>query len=157
MATRPYNRSVIASDDVEAVQRAAPELRDGDITMDDIEVVPAHALRSQAEEAKFMEEKIRVEVEGDDDPNSPIFVYFGHNGVTQYIKRGEPQVVKRKFLYAAIAAKTVKFACAFGKDGTGNEFNRLTGAAKTTHRIRLIEDRNPLGGMKWFQKMAQEA
>lgn len=150
-------KSVISTDDIEAVQRAAPELRDGDITLDDIEVVAAKDFQTQAEVARFMEDKVTVEVEGDDDPNSPIFVYFGHNGVTQYIKRGEPQVVKRKFLYSAIAAKTVKFACAFGKDGSGNEFNRMTPSVKTTHRIRLIEDRNPQGGMKWFQKMAQEA
>ena len=150
-------KSVIASDDVEAVQHMAPEIRDGSITLDDIEVVAAKDFQTQAEVAKFMEDKLTVEVEADDDPNAPVFVYFGHNGVTQYIKRGEPQVVKRKFLYSAIAAKTVKFACAFGKDGSGNEYNRMTPSVKTTHRIRLIEDRNPQGGMKWFQKMAQEA
>jgi hypothetical protein len=54
-----------------------------------------------------------------------VFVYLGHNGVSQYVKRGEPQTIKRKFLYSALAAKTVKFACAFGKDNSGNEFNRL--------------------------------
>ena len=151
------SKSIIGTDDVQAVQQAAPELRDGDITLDDIDVIPEKDLVNAAAEARFMEDRITVEVEADDDPNSPVFVYFGHNGVTQYIKRGEPQVVKRKFLYSAIAAKTVKFACAFGKDGSGNEFNRMSANTKTTHRIRLIEDRNPQGGMKWFQKVAQEA
>jgi len=156
MARYP-TRSVIGTDDVQAVQQAAPELRDGGITLDDIDIIPAHKIVDAAAEAKFMEDRVTVEIEADDDPNAPIFVYFGHNGVTQYIKRGEPQVVKRKFLYSAIAAKTVKFACAFGKDNTGNEYNRMSGSTKTTHRIRLIEDRNPQGGMKWFQKVAQEA
>lgn len=156
MARYP-SKSVISTDDIQAAQHAAPEIRDGAITLDDIEVVPAHSMNSQADEAKFMEEKLIVEVEADDDPNAPVFVYFGHNGVVQYIKRGEPQVVKRKFLYSAIAAKQVKFACAFGKDNSGSEFNRMSPSVKTTHRIRLIEDRNPQGGMKWFQKVAQEA
>lgn len=156
MARYP-SKSIIGTDDVQAVQQAAPELRDGGITLDDIDVIPEKDLVNAAAEARFMEDRITVEVEADDDPNSPVFVYFGHNGVTQYIKRGEPQVVKRKFLYSAIAAKTVKFACAFGKDGSGNEFNRMSANTKTTHRIRLIEDRNPQGGMKWFQKVAQEA
>lgn len=157
MATRQYNRSIVSSDDVQSAQMAAPELREGMVTIDDIEVVPGHSLMSAAEEAKFMEDRVSVEIEPGGEENDPIFVYFGHNGVVQYVKVGEPQVVKRKFLYSAIAAKTVKFACAFGKDNTGNEFNRMSPSVKTTHRIRLIEDRNPQGGMKWFQMMAQEA
>ncbi|MBT9174196.1 MAG: hypothetical protein DDT21_02607 [Syntrophomonadaceae bacterium] len=101
-----------------------------------------------------MEEKVMVEIEADDDPNAPVFVYSGHQGVSQYIKRGTPQAIKRKYLYALLSAKRIKFACAFGKDGSGNEFNRLNPSGQTAYRVRLIQDNNPQGGMKWFQSVA---
>jgi hypothetical protein len=153
-------RAVISTDDVEIgvnLGRAPEELREAGVEVDDIDIVPAHKMHSKAEEAKFMEEKVIVEIEGDDDPNAPVFVFAGHNGVSQYVERGKPQVIKRKYLYSMLAAKRVKFACAFGKDGNGNEFNRLNGNGQTAHRVRLVRDDNPLGGMKWFQAVAAAA
>lgn len=137
---------------------APPELREGGIDADDIEIVAAKDMVSAVQMEKFMNEKVIVEVEHDpEDENAPVFVYVGHNGVTQYIKRGEPQTIKRKFLYAALAAKRVRMACAFGKDGSGKEFNRLTPSAAMTHRIHLVRDDNPQGGMKWVQSVMRAA
>lgn len=153
-------KSIISTDDVETgfdIGRAPDELREAGVDVSDIDIVPAHKMRSKAEEAKFMEEKVIVEIEADDDPNAPVFVYSGHQGVSQYIERGKPQAIKRKYLYSLLAAKRVKFACAFGKDGNGNEFNRLSPSGKTTHRVRLIRDDNPNGGMKWFQSVSSAA
>lgn len=153
-------KSIINSSDVQAgvnLGRAPEELREAGVEIDDIQIVSEQAMRSKAAEASFMEEKVVVEIEADDDPNAPEFVYSGHQGVSQYIKRGIPQTVKRKYLYALLAAKRVKFACAFGKDGNGNEFNRMNGSGQTSHRIRLISDNNPEGGMKWFQAVAATA
>lgn len=138
--------------------RTPPELREAGIEADDIEVVPAKDMVSMAQMEKFMNDKVIVEVEADpEDENAPVFVYVGHNGVAQYIKRGEPQTIKRRFLYSALVSKRVKMACAFGKDGGGNEFNRLTPNAAMTHRIHLVQDNNPLGGMKWVQSVMRAA
>lgn len=159
MARTPQ-QGIISTDDVVAgfdLGKPVPELREAGIDVDDIEIIPAANMLSTAEEEKFMNERVVVEVEDDDDPNSPMFVYTGHNGVTQYIQRGKPQVIKRKFLYSAIAAKRVKFACQFGKLNNGEEFNRLNPSATTAYRIRLIRDDNPQGGMSWFQKVSQSA
>lgn len=156
----PRQKSVISTDDVQAgvnIGRAPEELREAGIDISDIDVVPMHKMRDKAKEAKFMEEIVMVEIEADDDPNAPVFVFSGHNGVSQYVKRGEPQKIKRKYLYAMLAAKRVKFACAFGKDGNGNEFNRLNGSGQTSLRVRLISDPNPEGGAKWVQEVLAAA
>lgn len=150
-------KSIISTDDLNtdiSFGSAPPELRDAGIEVSDIQIVPAQHLRSKAAEAKFMEEKVVIEIEAGDGPNDPVFVHSGHNGVTQYIKRGVDQIVKRKYLYSLLAANTVKFAGAFGRDGTGNEYNRLTASGQRTHRVRLVSDNNPEGGMKWVQKVA---
>jgi len=152
--------SIISTNDIQAgfdIGRAPEELRDAGVELDDIAVIPAHQMASKAAEAKFMEDKVLVEIESDDDPNAAEFVPAGHNGVMQYIKRGVPQLIKRKYLYSLLAAKRVKFACAFGKDGQGNEFNRLNPSAQTSHRIRLIQDNNPLGGSRWLQSVVSAA
>ena len=147
----PRHKSIIGTDDV---QVASPEYREAEFHPEDISIVTEKNMKTKAEEAKFMQELVVVEIEADDDPNAPVFVYSGHQGVSQYIKRGTPQPIKRKYLYSLLAAKRIKFASAFGKDGNGNEFNRLTPSGQTAYRVRLISDNNPQGGMKWFQSVA---
>lgn len=148
--------SLGSTDDIEA-KVLIPELREGGIDASDIEIVSGQNLNDAVAQAKFMEEKVVIEIESDDDPNAPVFVYLGNGGVTQYVERGKEQAVKRKFLYSALAAKAVKFASSFGKDNSGNEYNRLTPSARNTHRVRLVRDDNPQGGMKWVQSVMQSA
>lgn len=155
-------RSVISTKDVPTgfdlgSAAAPPEVREAGLDIEDMDIVSERQMVSKAEEAKFMEEKVLIEIEMDEEPNSPRFVYLGHNGITQYVERGKPQAVRRKYLYSALAAKRVKMACAFGKDNAGNEFNRLTPNASTTYRVHLLQDNNPNGGMKWFQKVSAGA
>ncbi|MFA6204472.1 MAG: hypothetical protein WC710_14940 [Gallionella sp.] len=133
--------------------QAPDELREAGFDASDIQVVSANQLRDKAAEAKFMEEKVEIMIEAGNGPNDPEFVHSGHQGVTQYVRRGVVQPVKRKFLYSLLAANSVKFACAFGKDGSGNEFNRLSGSGQRAHRVSLVSDKNPQGGMKWVQEV----
>lgn len=146
MAGRP--RSVISTDDIEL--RTLPEVGD-----DDIDLAPARSMSKAAVE-KFMNEKVMIEIEASDDPNAEVFVHSGNNGRAQYIKRGEPQAIRRKYLYSLLAAQKVGFGCAFGRDANGNEYNRLSPSSSTTHRVRLVRDDNPAGGMKWVQQVIRE-
>lgn len=150
------NAALGSTDDIEA-RTQIPELNEAGFDPADIQIVSAKDFMSKAQEAKFMEEKVQIEIEADDKPNSPVFVYLGHNGISQYVHRGQVQTVKRKFLYSALAAKAVKLSCEFGRDNAGNEFNRLNPSVSTTHRVRLIRDDNPQGGMPWVRKVMQDA
>ena len=100
--------------------------------------VGVQAAKKIAEEA-FMNEYVVILIEADEDPDAATFVPSGHNGISQYIQRGVPQKIKRKFLYSLLAAKKTAQASQFGKDGSGKEFNRLTGRTSTTRR--------PMSGM----------
>lgn len=136
--------------------QAPPELREGGFDISDVQPVSEKDFQSAVAVEKFMNELVQVEIEADDDEHAPVFVYTGHSGVVQYIKRGEVQTVKRKFLYSLLAAKRVKMSCAFGIV-SGNEFNRLTPNSAMTHRARLVRDNNPQGGASWVQKVMREA
>lgn len=147
----------ISTDDLTraAEERTLPEISGGvAINLDDIEVIAPKNMRSIAEQEAFMQQKVIVQIEPDEDPNSPVFIYTGHDGIVQYIKRGEPQSIKRKFLYSLIAAKRTQFASVFGKDMAGNEFNRLTGRTNTTYRLQVLDDSPE--GLKEFARWMQE-
>jgi len=119
-----------------------------------IEVIPEAKMEAKAKDAAFMNEYVTILIQGSEDPDAPIFVQSGHNGTDQYIQRGVPQRIKRKFLYSLIAAKKTAQASSFGKDGSGREFNRLTGRTSTTHRIDLLEDTQE--GRKMFAQWMQQ-
>jgi len=150
-------RSIISTNDIDhkTVTAEIPEF--GSPDFEAFETVPAAQLVTAAEEAKFMEDKIEVLLETSGMPDSAVYESAGHNGIMQFFERGKPQVVKRKFLYSLLAAKTVTIACNFGRGEGGNEFNRVGATPKTTHSVRLLRDDNPKGGMAWFQKVAAEA
>ena len=132
------------------------ELSDGaHVTRDDIEVVQPEMMRTAAEEAKFMNEFVVVYIQPDDDPNSPEFLYSGNQGVSQWIHRGTNQRIRRKYLYSMIAAKKTQFACAFGKDNSGNEFNRMNAKSNPTYRLSVVKDTPE--GMLRFAEWMQEA
>lgn len=154
-----------SSEDFRAQQHAisatageeVPELRHSDFHPSDLDVVGERDAQHAAAEAKFFEDKVEIIIEMDDSPDAPLFVMLGHNGVSQYVKRGEPQVVKRKFLYAAFAAKTLRYACAFGKDNSNTEFNRLSPSVSMQYRVQLLRDDNPQGGPRWLRSISANA
>lgn len=141
----------------ETAGKEAPELRQTEFHRCDLDIVSERDVDYAAKEAAFFEEKVEILIEMDDHPDAPIFVPLGHNGTTQYVKRGEPQVVKRKFLYSAFAAKTLRYACAFGKENSGQEFNRLSPSVSTQYRVQLLRDDNPQGGPRWLRSVAAQA
>lgn len=123
---------------------------EAEYTPGEIEVIPAKNMAAVMEDEKFMNEFVIVEIDLDEEPNSAIFIPVGHQGVMQYIKRGEPQRIRRKFLYSLIQGKRTSFNCSFGKDANGEAFNRLPGTQRTTFRIQLHED-TPVGRKKFIE------
>lgn len=128
---------------------------DAEATHAGIQVVQPEKMQDKAEQEAFMNELVEIMIEADDDPNAPLFIPAGHNGIPQYIQRGVPQTIKRKFLYSLIAAKQARLVCTFGKDQNGNEFNRLAGGKRTTHRVTIIRDSER--GRREYNRWMQEA
>jgi len=153
-------RSIIDSSDLDPINRAVapPEEDTVGFMPGDIKVVQMDRMEEKAREAKFMNEMIEIEIEAGTEANDPVFVELGHNGINQFVKRGTVQRVKRKFLYSALMAKRVNMNCTFGKDASGNEFNRLTPTVSTCYRARLVSDPNTQqGGAKWVQSVMAES
>ena len=149
----PRTNPIITSEDVPA----APEVRDGGIAASDIDVVQVRDMAFKAAEAKFMNEPVTIQIEPGTQDNDPMFVPLGHNGAAQYVLRGQPITVKRKFLYSGLMAKLVRMNCDFRRGPGDVEINRLTPSTKLGYSMQLINDANPQGGMRWFQRVMAEA
>jgi hypothetical protein len=149
----PRKKAIITSNDVPA---AAPE-HSPPIEAGDIQVVKERDMNFKAKEAKFMNEPVTILIEPGTKDNDPMFVPLGHNGTCQYVLRGEPQVVKRKFLYSGLMAKVVRMNCDFRRGPGDTEINKLTPSAKLGYSMQLLRDDNPQGGMRWFQRVMAEA
>ncbi|MFA7269932.1 MAG: hypothetical protein WC073_11355 [Sterolibacterium sp.] len=151
------HKNLLGPDDVDPAEMRIDISTSGEAmaTIADIEIVSPEKMQKKAENEAYMNEMVEIEIEGSEDPNAPLFVGpFGHNGTNQYIRRGVPRLVKRKFLYAAIAAKVARLVSAFGKDANGLEYNRLEGPKLGTHRVVIIND-TPRGRedyRRWLQE-----
>ncbi len=132
-------KNITGPEDVDPPQTNINISTSGDAEAE-IEVIAADKFRAKAEDEAFMNEMVEIEIESTDDPTEPLFVHTGHQGITQYIKRGTPQTIKRKFLYSIVAAKKASLVCAFGKDANGQEFNRLSGPSSPTLRVVVLND-----------------
>lgn len=102
---------------------------------------------------KFGNELITIQIEEDDDPDSPIFVQSGHQGDTQYIWRGRPQTMKRKYVCSFLAGKRVSVSASYKPQSGSDPINTLNSSVKGTYRVSLVEDKNPEGGMRWFHSV----
>ena len=156
----PRVNSLVDTASLEPINRAAapPEENTLDFEPGDIQVVQIDRMEVKAKEAKFMNEYIEIEIEAGTEAGDPMFVELGHNGINQFVKRGTVQRVRRKFLYSAMMAKRVNVNCTFGKDGSGNEFNRTSPTVSTAYRARLVSDNNTqTGGSKWVQSVMAES
>jgi hypothetical protein len=134
----------------------APPEESGDFHADDIQIVEPDRLALKAKEEKFMNELVEIEIEPGDKPNDPMYVDLYHNGIGQMVLRGQPQAIKRKFVYSGLMAKVVSFACDFRRQGDA-EINKLTPHTNTAYRMRLVNDPNPQGGSRWWQSVARQA
>jgi len=150
-------RNMIGPDDVGQPHNEIAISTTGKATAErtlNLDIVQPGSMLAKAENEKYMNEPVEIIIEADDDPNAPLFVHSAHNGVTQYIERGKNQIIKRKFLYSLLAAKSARLVCSFGRDQNGKEFNRLAGPSRTTHRVVVINDtaRGRADYVKWMSE-----
>ncbi len=127
----------------------------GEIGQHEIEVVdrvaPADAMALEA----FMNEPVTIMVHESTEEDEPDLVLVGVNGVTQYLKRGDAQTVKRKYVEVLARAKLTDY-----KQNLDPQLGELMNRLKQRHALKypfsVIEDRNPKGGA-WLKSILAEA
>ena len=133
-------KNLLGADDVDPPVETIGISTTGEAEATRIDIIQPERMHAKAEDERFMNELVEILIEASDDPNAPLFVETGHNGVQQYVQRGVPQTIKRRYLYSLCAAKQARMVCDFGRDAGGKEFNRLEGPKIGTHRVTVLND-----------------
>lgn len=113
--------------------------------------MPKEAFKMEA----FMNEPVTIIVNPSQDPDDPKLVQVGVNGVNQFIPRGEPFVVKRKYVEVLARAKRTDFHQKLD-ERLGEAMNHLRSMHSLRFPFSVIEDRNRNGGA-WLTAVLAEA
>ena len=112
---------------------------------------------AHVQELMFMEEMVQVMIPFGANPETEEqFVDVGNNGVRQFIQRGEPQYVKRKFVEVLARAKREKISTPEFTDATGARTTKIVRTPALIHGFQVIEDKNP-NGAAWLRRILAEA
>lgn len=120
-----------------------------------IDVVDKPLPKEAFEMEAFMNEPVTIVVNPPQDPDDPMLVQVGVNGVNQFIPRGEPIAVKRKYVEVLARAKRTDFKQTLD-DRLGEAMNHLRSMHSLRFPFSVIRDPNPNGGA-WLTGVLAEA
>lgn len=120
-----------------------------------IDVVDKPLPKEAFEMEAFMNEPVTIVINPPQDPDEPMLVQVGVNGVNQFIPRGEPIAVKRKYVEVLARAKRTDFKQTLD-DRLGEAMNHLRSMHSLRFPFSVIRDPNPNGGA-WLTGVLAEA
>jgi hypothetical protein len=123
--------SVYTPDTPEIIAVAAPSGGGGD--------------KKQFEELKFNEEMVEVMVHESTDPNAENPVFTACNGVTQYFFRGQPQLVRRKYLAILASCKEHSIRTVEYTQPDGARATKIVRTSSLKYPFSVISDTNKRG------------
>lgn len=120
----------------------------------DVETVDVVRFKDKAEAALFMNEPVRVLIKKHGTPGEELFVYTGWQGITQYIPRGVPLVVKRKFIESLARGVPIKTDTIEFTDSNGERAMRIVKTPVPAYHFETEDSQN---GKRWLQGIFAEA
>jgi hypothetical protein len=129
----------------------------GPVIRDDlsIEIAEGTLPDDYAKSLAFMEEKLEVLVHESTDPNADNPVLLACNGVNQFFVRGQPQLVKRKYVEILARSKTTAIATREVRDYQGDLSTSITKATALRYPFSIVRDENPQGAA-WLRSVLQQ-
>lgn len=109
-------------------------------------------IKEHAEALAFNEELIEVVVSPSTDRYAENPVYSAVNGRNQFFFRGQPQVVKRKFVEALARARTTAYTQDEFIDAKGNRAVRNIPSTSLAYPFQVLRDENPRG-RDWLRQI----
>ena len=113
--------------------------------------MPKGALEMEA----FLNEPVTIVINPSQDPEDPKLVQVGVNGTSQFIPRGEPFTVKRKYVEVLARAKRTDFGQTLD-ERLGERMNHLHAMHSLRYPFSVVRDANPNGGA-WLVGILAEA
>lgn len=124
---------------------------------DQFQTVDTPVQSAHSQELIFMEEKVQVIIPKGANPRAEEqFIQVGSNGVNQFIERGVPQWVKRRFVEVLARAKKDDVQTAQIVNANGEKDTKIIKTPSLLHHFQVLQDPNPNGPV-WLQRVLAEA
>ncbi|MGF6211779.1 hypothetical protein [Comamonas odontotermitis] len=121
-----------------------------------IDVVDKPMPKKAIDMEAFMNERVTIMVNPPNNADEPLLVQVGVNGVNQFIPRGEPVQVKRKYVEVLARSKRTDFAQTLDERLGEQGFNKLRSMHSLRFPFSVLSDPNPNGGA-WLTGVLAEA
>ncbi|MEQ1731981.1 MAG: hypothetical protein ABL982_26710, partial [Vicinamibacterales bacterium] len=154
---RPHKELNAAEAPIGAAQQGLVQISIDDdplLSRPDIQIVDGPNAMAYADEMAFMEERVIVRVETSTDPNAENPVPLWVNGISQYLFRGVPTVVRRCYVERLARCKLTSYKQALASPDP-NEYNRLMMSHGLLYPFTVLRDDNPAGA-PWLNKVLAE-
>ena len=120
-----------------------------------IETVPGPGFEDLAELERFMNEDVKIFVYEPMEEGHEHVIQVKVNGKNQFIIRGKPQTVKRKYVEVLARARRVMVSASGYKDPNGEAKNIVNINSSLQFPFQVLEDPSRNGGA-WLQKILSE-
>jgi len=127
----------------------------GDL-IDVVKSVDTPRMKVKAAEMAFMDEYVTVQIADTGSPNEEQYVQLGNNGTPQFVERGKPQKIKRKYVEVLARAKRGAVQTPEFVDASGARSTRIVKTPTLAYPFQVIMDKNP-NGRAWLQRILAEA
>jgi hypothetical protein len=123
--------------------------------LDNFEILDREVPKAALDAAAFFEEELEVEILPTENPNAEAVIQLQCNGVNQFLVRGVPAFIKRKYVEILARAKTENVATPEFIDANGNRSTRVTKSQGLRYPFRVLQDRNPQG-RAWLENVMRQ-
>ncbi len=123
---------------------------------DEFETVDTPDWKDKAKAAAFYEEEVEIVISETDNPNAEHLIQLGVNGVNQFLVRGMPTIIKRKFVEGLCRARPGNVTTNEFIDPNGNRSTRVNTTFGLKYPFRVLRDSNP-NGHAWLERVLREA
>lgn len=103
----------------------------------------------------FFNELVTVELAESTNENDPSHVVLSVNGINQPIWRGQPTIIKRKYVEVLAHMWETKYSQPTRDMGNPEAGNSLIGRSALAYPFQVIEDKNPIG-RTWLKRLLEQ-
>lgn len=103
---------------------------------------------------KFMEEMVEIEISETDKENAEQTIQLSNNGINQFLFRGVPQYIRRKFVEILARARPVSISTPEFTDATGGRATKIVKTQGLKYPFRVLTDTPE--GHRWCESVLKE-
>ena len=123
---------------------------------DEFESVDTPNWKELAKTTAFYEDEVEVVISDTDAPNAEQIIQLSVNGTNQFLIRGVPQIIKRKFVEVLAHAQPENLSTPEFIDPNGNRATKVVKTRGLKYPFRVLRDSSP-DGRRWLESILKTA